>query len=532
MKSKQYCIWKIVLTVIFLVGGPSEIMARSASDILIADVGVWDNASNGARQGVFLLIADGKIVASGATMPDAPEGARSIDGTGLFVLGDVSTGTKANFVVLDANPAEDISVVADTAAHVKLVFVNGSLLKDELVQKKNAATIEEDTFHVPLRAIIANRDWGSIGFAGIITIDGIGVHQDEAGVQQVGEIERTQNGVSGVRFGIFGHLGRKSPITYFTDIGYNGFEEGFDVQNNDEYSLYNLEIGIPRTPIGSFTVGRMKPPGSISRVWPGAYLPMTARPAPVSALTKSRDDGIRLTNTAFDKRMTWSVSLANDWLTEDVSSMSDASSYVTGRITSLLLNDTADDRLLHVGLTARYSDFANETIRFRAKPGIPFVENFVDTGDMRGDAARWLTGDIAYRKGPLMISGEYIRTDLDSPTIGDPTFTGSYVWAEWTLTGETRAYNADKATFGRLLPTRDFSKGGRGLWSLVASVSDTDLNEGTIEGGDMQQVILGVNWYPQKSFRWGVAFSRIWLDRLGLQSETNYAHMFFHVSNL
>ena len=160
------------------------------------------------------------------------------------------------------------------------------------------------------------------------------------------------------------------------------------------------------------------------------------------------------------------------------------------------------------------------------------VPDFLDTGEMPGDAARWLTADFAYRKDRLLVSGEYIRTDLDSPLIADPGFTGSYVWAEWSLTGEVRNYNADKGVFTRPLPAHDFSMGGMGAWSLAFAVNDTDLNEGTIDGGDMQQVSIGINWYPEKSYRWGLEFSRIWLDRMGLESETDVAHLFLHVSNL
>ena len=48
----------------------------------------------------------------------------------------------------------------------------------------------------------------------------------------------------------------------------------------------------------------------------------------------------------------------------------------------------------------------------------------------------------------------------------------------------------------------------------------------------MQQITIGINWYPQKSYRWGLAYGRTWLDRNGLDGTTNSLHLFLHVSNL
>jgi len=391
---------------------------------------------------------------------------------------------------------------------------------------------KEDPDHMPLRPVEVGNDWASIGVGGIISVDGLDFIQDAASEQQVGDLtEFRAAAVSAARFVIYGHLGRDYSVDYYMDWGYNGFDAGFDINHDDEYTLYNLEISLPKTPIGKLTIGRMKAPTTISRSWSGTYLPLAVRQAPVSALTKSRDDGVRLTNTALKKHLFWGVGVFNDWLTEG-KSFDDTNTYVTGRVSGLVFDDRQNEHLLQIGLGLRWTDFVGDSIRFRAGPGIPFVPSFLDTGVMPGDEALWLTGELAWRKRNLMLTTEHIRTELDSPTIGDPTFAGSYVWFEWTLTGESRSWNYDKAEFGRPLPTRDFTKNGKGLWSLGFAVNDTDLSEGLIDGGDMQQAIIGVNWYPQKSYRWGLEYGRTRLDRQGLDSTTNFLHLFFHVSNL
>ena len=44
--------------------------------------------------------------------------------------------------------------------------------------------------------------------------------------------------------------------------------------------------------------------------------------------------------------------------------------------------------------------------------------------------------------------------------------------------------------------------------------------------------MIGIIWYPQKSFRWGLACNRTWLDRNGIESTSDFLHLFIHLSNL
>ena len=504
----------------------------TADTLLLTNIGIWDGSSGEVRNDQHILIIAGEIVAIGPEKPPAPSGAQVMDGTGHVALGTITPGQIANLVVFDANPQEDISILARADLHTQLLIKDGQVIENYYENFRLPEPDYDDPDHVQARSIEANNGWASFGFGGAAAIDAVELDLDDASQQQFGgAAENERAGVTAARLILSGHLGRSHPVNYYVDWGYNGFDEGFDINAEDDYTLYNLEFRFPETRLGKLTVGRMKAPTTISRVWSGIYLPVSARQAPVSALTRARDDGVRLTNTAFDKRMTWGIGVFNDWLTVG-RDIGDTNTYVTGRVTGLVLDDQPEGHLLHVGIGFRWTDFVEETIRFRAKPGVPLVPDYLDTGDMPSDGARWLTTEVAWRKKNLMLTAEHIRTDLDSPSIGNPTFTGSYVWLEWMLTGETRSFNKEKATFGRPIPFHDFSRGGNGLWSLGLAFNDTDLNEGLIDGGDMQQVTIGINWYPQKSYRWGLEYGRMWLDRDGLDSTSEFLHLFFHVTNL
>ena len=522
--AAMLCIWALI--------GPLAVAEEPRDTVLLTNIGVWDGSSGTVQTNQFILIVSGEIVVVGPEQPTVSVDATILDSSGHVALGNIAPGLTANFVVLDANPQEDISVLARANQHTQLVVKNGQVIENRLDQIEAPEPAEEDPLHMPLRTLVVSNDSASIVVGGVISVDGIDLVQDSASKQQLGDLTGLRGaGLTAARFVVFGHLGQKHKFTYYSDWGYNGFEEGFDITEDDEYSVYNLELTFPEMRIGTLTVGRTKAPTTISRVSGGAYLPTAFRQAPVNALTKSRDNGVKLTNTAFDKRMTWGVGVFNDWLAGG-RTIATTNTYVTGRVTGLVFDDKTNEHMLEMGLGMRWTDFVEDSMRFRAGPGVPFTPNFLDTGDMPGDEARWLTGEIAWRKGDFMLQAEHIRTELDSPTIGDPTFSGSYLWGEWTMTGESRSWNYDTAQFGRPLPSHDFTKGGKGLWSFGFALNETDLNEGLVNGGDMRQAMIGLNWYPSQSYRWGLAYGRTWLDRDGIDSTTDFLHLFIHVSNL
>ena len=83
--------------------------------------------------------------------------------------------------------------------------------------------------------------------------------QDANSILQVGSLDEYERAeVTAARLGVIGYIGRDYRVYYYIDYGYNGFEEGFKLQQDDEWSLYNLEVTFPKTRLGTFTMGRMK----------------------------------------------------------------------------------------------------------------------------------------------------------------------------------------------------------------------------------------------------------------------------------
>ena len=69
--------------------------------------------------------------------------------------------------------------------------------------------------------------------------------------------------------------------------------------------------------------------------------------------------------------------------------------------------------------------------------------------------------------------------------------------ASYFLTGEHRAYKKSRGVFSRVTPNNSFnpSKGKWGAFEVAARYSYLDLNDGAVNGGEQQDVTVGLNWH-------------------------------------
>ncbi len=79
-----------------------------------------------------------------------------------------------------------------------------------------------------------------------------------------------------------------------------------------------------------------------------------------------------------------------------------------------------------------------------------------------------------------------------------------------------RAYNRKSGIFRSLPISKSVYQGGWGTWELGLRWSDLDLSDGTVDGGEMGILSLGVNWWLSPIFNVNVNYRTIDLDRMGL----------------
>ncbi len=111
--------------------------------------------------------------------------------------------------------------------------------------------------------------------------------------------------------------------------------------------------------------------------------------------------------------------------------------------------------------------------------------------------------------------------DSSAPDFGSPDFTGCYVTGSWALTGEMRGYNRKSGIFNPLPVAKSVYQGGWGAWEVAARWSDIDLTDGFVDGGEMQILSLGLNWWLSPFFNVNFNYRWITLDRFGVEGDSN-----------
>lgn len=174
---------------------------------------------------------------------------------------------------------------------------------------------------------------------------------------------------------------------------------------------------------------------------------------------------------------------------------------------------------LHLGLAGAYktpdvvSDLATNTIEISARTET-YISNpkLLHSGDIADvNYYNRYGGELMYINGPFYFQSEYMGAMIHR-WYGKPTvdLKGLYATASWMLTGETRFYYVDEGEVGPI----DAPNNTWGALELAARYSITDLNdlEAGIHGGKSNQLMLGVNYYPNLNFKFQVNYSMVDVD--------------------
>lgn len=272
----------------------------------------------------------------------------------------------------------------------------------------------------------------------------------------------------------------------------------------------------------------MKEPMSLERNMGMVFEQFMERPMHLDAFLPSRNTGVSISDMVVDQKVTWRVGIFNNWIEQDDISFSEMSTQYIGRVTTVAYEDIEAKRLLHLGAGYRYSDGKWGYAHYKVGPEQSFVGKWVDTGLLPIDSTGTVNLEMTYLDGPLWLAAEYTSVDVESPTIGNPTFGGYHVSANYMLTGEHRGYNKRRAVVRRVIPNQDYTSGGWGALGLSARYSTIDLTDGLVEGGEMEVSSLGLIWYTQKASQFHLQWARATLEgndlatnRIPMKSDTD-----------
>jgi phosphate-selective porin OprO and OprP len=177
-----------------------------------------------------------------------------------------------------------------------------------------------------------------------------------------------------------------------------------------------------------------------------------------------------------------------------------------------------DNGLLHLGLAVTSYEpehSNNEVMRFRQRPeSRPAGTRLIDTGTITDVDSTLSYGlEAAWVNGPVSLQAEYMNARVRRDGWANPTFDGWYVYVSYFLTGESRRYSNGVLT-GPSIRNAD-----RGAWELALRYSESDLNDGLVQGGTMENVTLGVNWYARSNVRFMFNYVNVASTRLAVDDD-------------
>ncbi len=276
-----------------------------------------------------------------------------------------------------------------------------------------------------------------------------------------------------------------------------GFEDDGTAKWKDVYAEYT------GWDFANIRVGQFKEPMGLEWLTAQTYVTMIER-SPLTTLIPPRETGVMLSNEIMDKRMTWAVGWFQnaDAFGDGESNDAEAGSWdLTARLTGLPWYEEDGRKLLHLGAAYSHRDWSDDNLRYRARGSFSTGDRLVDTGNFAADDIDLFAAEAALVLGPFSLQGEGVFADVGgSSGVDDNDYYSAYAQASYFLTGEHRPYS--KGAFGRVKPNENFSLKDRqwGAWEVAARYSWLELDD-SIEGGQLDDIALGLNWYLNPNMR-------------------------------
>jgi phosphate-selective porin OprO/OprP len=509
-------------------------------NVLIRKVNLIEPGKGGETVIVNILILDNilKLVSEDEIV--VPEGVVPVNAANGYLLGDMVIGAAPKFVILDSNPGTDFDVLMDTDSHIVFAVNNGELVRNNLFEDFEAITAADDearrgwlAYTPPPMALPSNygdaskwNQWATKNTTGIflaaVVLDRMHwPSQDSASEVQVGDLSEFEGGeIRGLRFGAVGTLNYfKRPWVYTIFGATNAFDQGFETENLDDFAWFDYRLDIPVSDSMTLSVGKQKEPISMERIMSMVNLPMQERSIVSDSFLPSRNLGVVLNGNTSSGRATWAAGLFNNFI-DSGESISDTPTAFVGRATWLPFISEDESNIVHLGLGYRHSN-GKLGARFSTTPEFNQSPLFADTDELVTDGFSTINLEASWRKGPYWLHSEYISSSVDSPIDGKLDFSGYHVTGSWIVSGEMRDYNHKSGIF-RLVPVaKTVDQGGWGALELSTRWSSLDLKDRGIDGGRLDILSFGVNWWLTPVFNVNLNYRLINNQTNGLSGDSS-----------
>jgi len=380
---------------------------------------------------------------------------------------------------------------------------NAISVSDQKIADLEAAKEAADKKRAPFPTVTVN---------GVFQADGVAFNQTQASREAYGRIE---SGADFRRARLSAKGAVSDSMDYFLqmDFGFFGRPTFTDVWTDFKTD----------SPFGTFRVGQWKQPFGLESVSSFRYTTFMERSSSFQAFVPFRHIGVGFYNNSADENWTWAASYFRTGQDQFGSSLStDGGNGGAGRLTHLLWYCDDGKEYLHVGTGYYLNAPPNHHARFRSTPEIYVGEFALPTGGSVGTSGQTIpsvangtpfvvdTGvltetelvqtfgqEMLWVSGPLSVQAEGYGAFVNSDSTGNGFLNGSYAQVGYFLTGEHRPYDRKAGAVNRVMPFHSLSRKGDGwgAWEVAARWSYLDLTDRAIQGGELQDLTAGLNWY-------------------------------------
>ena len=353
-----------------------------------------------------------------------------------------------------------------------------------------------------LPTVDLGKKFPKVTFGGQLQVDAGWFNQSTSSMLSVGDVQDA----AGVR---------RARIQAFGAVAENvDFKLGLDFAFPGRPSYADAFLDFTKIPLlGIIRVGQFKQPEGLEYLTSNRFLTFMER-GPSNLLMPNRRMGIGTFNRTESGRRTWFFSVYRSGSDQYGNDLSDNGAFGgMGRMTWLAW-DGDYDKYMHFGGSFGISGATNSKIRygtlggnapewglFVGTIGTPEFANstpsFVDTKAFGAENVLLSNFEYAFNYESFSLQGEYTANQVNRIDKPYAFFHGYYAQASFFLTGEHRPYNRNLAVFDRVLPLSEYGHGRLlgGAWEIAARISNLDLNQQNIHGGNITDGTAGLNWY-------------------------------------
>ena len=303
------------------------------------------------------------------------------------------------------------------------------------------------------------------------------------------------------------------------------FAEDTDTDPQTDWRDMWIQYTAPKLDL-SLRVGNFKEPFGMERLNSSRLLTFLERSAVSNAIPLGRRIGISARYWTDFGQVTAAV-MGHELGTRVDKGQQDEGYSTNLRVSVAPINNFGNN--FHIGLAGSYkipdvtSELRLNTIEISARTETyVFNPKFLHTGDISDVNYYTRYGaELMYINGPFYFQSEFMGSSIyrwyANPTVN---LQGGYVLAAWMLTGETRYYYVDEGEVGPIeKPINSW-----GALEVAARYSITNLNDmdTDIHGGQSNQLMLGLNYYPNSNIKLQINYSYVNLDQFATRKGNLY----------